>query len=305
MTVKPTAKWKAHLRWIILLALVPVSFFVILTVLVFYTPYSTSDEAGLLATTFALLLWFAWFGVPAIFFILSLFAMRAAYKTSDAYQQKLRSKQHAQQQRIQQQIVQQGGPPLDESTRRAEIARASHFLNRLHSGQELPAVPAFHMTLEPGEAVHHVFRAQYARCYGMDVTYTTGSTFAVGSPLFVAGSMLASAANNASVRNRAQAMAAEQWREIQYTDVFLTDRRLIIPIGGRMLDFWFNGLRAFYPDLNRMTLIFDYGEQSEPLQLMSPGIAPASVMVVNYLQGTSGLEQHPAIGEVRALALHN
>ncbi|MEW1990062.1 hypothetical protein AB0365_15915 [Brevibacterium casei] len=98
-------------------------------------------------------------------------------------------------------------------------------------------------------------------------------------------------------------MAAEQWREIQYVDVFVTDRRFIIPLSGRVLSLYYDALVAFSPELDAMMLTLDFGDNSESLRRFSPAVSSASVMLAHRLQGIEGLKTNPALQSLQRLAI--
>lgn len=283
-----------HLRWIVPLLLIPLSVVIFGTIALMALP--GSDGPGL--TWLVVVAGLCMAAAPIVFIILTITGAQKTYRLSETYRRKVQKHNEVQARRMEQQIVAEGGPRCDFEARAIARVQATHWCETLLSGEVLSASENFSLNLESGESLVDQFRAKYARFYGQNVTYRTGGVVAMGSPLFVVGAMLGSSVGNANARAQAQRQAAAQWREIQYVDVFVTDRRLIIPVGGRTLSFYYDALTAFYPELDAMTLTLDFGDKTEPLQLFSPSIAAASVLIIRQLQGVDGLRRHPAIKSI-------
>jgi hypothetical protein len=241
--------------------------------------------------------------VPIVFLVLTIIGAQKTYRRSRLFQKKMQKRSDAWARKMEKQFLAEGGLRCDAEARTTAQAYATRWFESLARGESLPGVDGFNLNLEPGETLLDQYRAKYARFYGQNVTYSTGGVVAMGSPLFVAGAMIGSAMGKARARNQAQQMAAAQWREIQYVDVLVTDRRLIIPVGGRALSFYFNALAAFYPEIEAMTLTLDFGDNTEPLQIFSPSIAATSVLLVHQLKGREGLRSHPALGPISEKAI--
>lgn len=293
--------WKPHLKWLVPLVLIPVSFVTLILLGSEIVPEGGST--GRIETWIGLLLVLLGFVAPVVFAILTIVGAVKTYRLTARYAAKQKKKQDVQLQKASDRVFQSGGPKCDFGAKLVEQTLAVHWLEAIVRGEEIESGTSFNLNLHQGERIFRQFRAQYARFYGTNVTYQTGGTFAMGSPLFVAGAMLGSAIGNSNARANARRMAAEQWREIQYVDVFVTDRRFIIPLSGRVLSFYYDAVVAFYPELDAMMLTLDFGDKSEPLRLFSPAVSSASVMLVHRLQGVEGLRTNPALQSLQQDAI--
>ncbi|WP_309131312.1 hypothetical protein [Brevibacterium sp.] len=302
MDSKIGISWKSHLRWFIPLLLIPISIFV-LALLALDRLGAFNGDSGTGQTVLIVVLSIGAVVIPIVCLVYFITGAQMVYRSSGAYARKMQKRNELAARKLEQQIVREGGPACDFQARTIEAVRATRWYEALSRGEGIGSVDNHNINLEPGETIHHVFRAKYARFYGMNVTYQTGGVFAMGSPLFVAGALIGSAIGNANARTNAQRTAAQQWREIQYVDVFATDRRFIIPVGGRTLSFYYSAVVAFYPELEAMTLTLDFGDQTEPLQLFSPSVSPAAVLLINHLRGHDGLRAHPALSSIRSNAI--
>ena len=283
--------FKRHLRWIVPLLLIPISVYVFALIAVSALPSEDGPGIGWLVIVSGLCVAIA----PVVFIILTIIGAQKTYRRSRLFEKKMQKRNEAWARKMEQQIVAEGGPRCDFEARTMARVYATQWFETLARGESLPSSDNFNLNLEPDESLLDQYRAKYARFYGQNVTYSTGGVFAMGSPLFVAGALIGSAVSRANARAQAQRMATAQWREIQYVDVLVTDRRLIIPVGGRMLSFYYDAVAAYYPELNAMTLTLDFGDRTEPLQIFSPGIAATSVLLVRQLKGVEGLRSHPAL----------
>lgn len=283
--------FRRHLRWIVPLLLIPISVYVFALLAVWALPSEEDPGLDWLVVVAGICIGVA----PVVFIVLTIIGAQKTYRRSRLFEKKMRKRHEAWARKMEQQIVAEGGPRCDFEARTMARVYATHWFETLARGDSLPSSDGFNLNLEPGESLLDQYRAKYARFYGQNVTYGTGGVFAMGSPLFIAGAMIGSAVGRANARAQAQRLAAAQWREIQYVDVLVTDRRLIIPVGGRTLSFYFNAVAAFFPELDAMTLTLDFGDRTEPLQIFSPGIAATSVLLVRQLKGVEGLHAHPAL----------
>lgn len=292
--------WARHLAWVVPLLLIPLSIIIFSVIAVMAMP--GSDNPGIVWLFVVAIICAV--VAPIVFLIMTIVSAQKTYRSSRMYHRKLQKRNERMARQLEQQIFAEGGPRCDFEVRTIARAQATQWCEALMRGDRLPAFENFNLNLEPGEQVFDQYRAKYARFYGQNVTYQTGGVFAMGSPLFVAGAMIGSAVGNANARAQAQRVAAAQWREIQYVDVMVTDRRLIIPVGGRTLSFYFNAVTAFFPEIDAMTLTLDFGDRTEPVQLFSPNTAATSVLVVHQLKGVDALRAHPAIKPIsdRAIA---
>lgn len=280
-----------HLRWVIPLLLIPLSGYVFLVIMLMAMPGEGEPGIPWLVVVSGLCLAVA----PIVCVIFTITGIQNTYRRSRLFERKMRKRSEAWALKMERQILAEGGLRCDFEARTIAKTHATHWFETLARGEALPSSDGFNLNLEPGERLLDQYRAKYARFYGQNVTYSTGGVFAMGSPLFVAGAMIGSVVGNNRARAQAQRMAAAQWREVQYVDVLVTDRRLIIPVGGRMLSFYFDVVAAFYPELEAMTLTLDFGDRAEPLQIFSPSIAATSVLLVRQLKGVEGMCAHPSL----------
>lgn len=195
-------------------------------------------------------------------------------------------------------MTSQGGPETHEAARMAALERGARMYSSLLRGESLPTVQNFRTPTAPDESVHLEFRGGYSRFYGMTVEHSTGSTFALGRPAFVAGALIAGTLINRHRRSAAEREAADQWRELQYCQMLVTSHRLIAEAGGQWLSFYYGAVTAVYISEPHMTMVLEF-QDTEPLKVMSPDIAALSVHVVSALWGEEGLREHPEITEVR------
>lgn len=288
-----------HLRWVIPLLLIPLSGYIFFVIMLMAMP--GEDEPGLpwLMAVSGLCLAAA----PIVCVILTITGIQTTYRRSRLFEQKMRKRTEAWARKMERQIFAEGGPRCDFEARTIAKTHATDWFESFAKGEALPSFEVFNLNLESDERLLDQYRAKYARFYGQNVTYSTGGVFAMGSPLFVAGAMIGSAVGNNRARTQAERMAAAQWREVQYVDVLVTDRRLIIPVGGRTLSFYYNAVVAFYPELEAMTLTLDFGDDTEPLQIFSPSIAATSVLLVRQLKGVEGLQRHPSLTPISDRAI--
>ncbi|MDA2809517.1 hypothetical protein O4J56_02595 [Nocardiopsis sp. RSe5-2] len=168
----------------------------------------------------------------------------------------------------------------------------------LLSGLEMPRLPFVPVRLEPGEVAHAELVADYSRFYAMDVNYQQSNGFYFGSPVFVAAGLTAQAIGNASARNRAQAMAAPQWREQQRVGVYVTDRRLLALVDGtRWLSWWYEGTMQVNPLLDQWALVELFND-TEPLRWQGPAVPWLSVAVSYLAFGHDHLLHHPELARL-------
>ena len=292
--------WARHLNWVVPLLLIPLSIFIFSAIAVMALPDSSGPGVVWLLVVAIICAVVA----PILLLIMTIVGAQKAYRSSRMYHRKLQRRNELMARQMEQQIYAEGGLRCDFEARTIAREQATQWCEALMRGDRLSAMENFNLNLEPGEGIVDQYRAKYARFYGQNMTYQTGGVFAMGSPLFVAGAIIGSAVGNANARARAQRMAAAQWREIQYVDVLVTERRLIIPIGGRTLSFYFNAVTAFFPEIDAMTLTLDFGDRTEPMQLFSPNTAATSVLLVRRLKGAEALRAHPGIKPIsdRAIA---
>ncbi|MET9441079.1 hypothetical protein [Streptomyces sp. NPDC006610] len=167
----------------------------------------------------------------------------------------------------------------------------------LSNGGELVPVPTPGVLLEAGEIAYGDVSAHYARFYGTNVTYTERSGFYFGSPLFVAAGLVGDAVANSSARNRAQAMAQPQWRDLSPCRAILTDRRMLLHVAAenRWVSLRHHEVVGFLPVLEQWALFTEYA-QWEPMRLAGPSVpwmTAAAISVLN--RGRSAYQRLPAL----------
>ncbi|MBL7501934.1 hypothetical protein I6A81_37900 [Frankia sp. CN7] len=79
---------------------------------------------------------------------------------------------------------------------------------------------------------------------GADVTYNQGWFVSFGSPLTLGASLLGSALYNSHQRQKAAAMAAEQWRLTAQGHLFLTNHRIGLSLSSGWWDIDFRQIRS-------------------------------------------------------------
>ncbi len=171
---------------------------------------------------------------------------------------------------------------------------ACQLYEHLSGPGELTALPPGALRLQPGEVNYGQGVLNYSRFYGMNVRYNQSNSFWFGSAGFVAAGMAFDAIGNASARNRAQAMAAAQWRDHAQVRMMLTDRRLLCDYRNKWLNFWHEGIVEFACDLRLWSFVLRY-EVGEPLMLHGPAAPWFAVAVARIAYGRQGL-QLPAFG---------
>lgn len=171
--------------------------------------------------------------------------------------------------------------------------RAGRLAGQLMSG-ETPAVGhVWEVVLAPGEQVLWDGTAGYSRYY------------ALGSP---SAHAQVSAGQYRSVgsgqRPRAQGVAlaaAARWRDQQQSRVVITDRRLLCKVKAKG---WLSFEHGKVTTLQavRRGVVLEYPNIA-PLCLSGPVSAEITVTLVWALYGADGLREHPALAEVRSVAV--
>lgn len=136
--------------------------------------------------------------------------------------------------------------------------------------------------------------ADYARHYGMDVSYSQSSAFYFGRPAFVLAGLGISAMSNAARRNAAAQQAAAQWRERQPCRLVVSNQRILCQVGGRWLSFYFSGMTAVYPEVGEWSLITQY-DSTSPLLLSGVHVPAAALLTVLATHGAAALSAHPSL----------
>jgi hypothetical protein len=163
----------------------------------------------------------------------------------------------------------------------------------LLAGAGLPPYRVWDVVARPGESFVFDDRAGYARYYGTDVAYTQRSGFYFGSPAFVLAGLAIDAAANNSARNRAVALAREQWRDWQTVRVVVSDQRFLVQVGPQWLTFDYSVIAAIYPDLASASLVVQFTTGAAPLLLRGPASWLGSIMALAAVFGPPALREHP------------
>lgn len=228
--------------------------------------------------------------VPLVGVIWTFGGIVATYRRSARHQRKLDAQRS-------QAIQGAGGPASTRADYYAGYGRAAQMSRVLHAGGHPTRLQSHTVMTAPGEMILWQIQAEYRRFYGQDVTYGQGGFLAVGPPLFTIGMLAHSAAVNRSARKDAEALAAAQWRELQYSPVLVTDRRLVIHANGRWLSFYYGAVTAVYPEVDQFTLVVDF-EGAEPLRLEGPDVPTAAVLLLHFAQGQHAVEAHPRLANL-------
>ena len=170
---------------------------------------------------------------------------------------------------------------------------------QLGRGQPPAALEVWGIVLEPGESVHLLINADYARYYGLNGTYVHTSGFFWGRPAFVLAGVGITALANRSRRRAADAASQQQWRDGQHTQMFLTNRRIICQVNGRWLSFAYGQVSACYPEPENNSMVLEF-HSSEPLLIGGAEAPLAIAYLVWALYGEHGLAAHPALNSLRA-----
>ena len=101
---------------------------------------------------------------------------------------------------------------------------------------------------------------------------------------------------NAWIRQR----APEGWSEPSWSQVFVTDQRLLVRLGsGELASLWWGALVGFEADLGGDHVVLDFGD-GFPRLLSGPAAAVMAVAGVAALYGAEALTTHPALSPLRA-----
>ncbi len=133
---------------------------------------------------------------------------------------------------------------LTESDR--DILLASQLADHLRCGGD-PAPQSIGIRLDPGEVGYGTVNAELHVYTGADYV-EPGSVFvAFGSPMWMLGSLGASAAYNSHKRRKAQEAAAVQWRLENHGVMHFTNRRVALQGINGWVDLYFEHFRALTP----------------------------------------------------------
>jgi len=168
---------------------------------------------------------------------------------------------------------------------------ATHLYRHLSAGGE-PQPVFTPVRLAPGETSFSDVTLTYSRFYAMDVGYETNSGFFFGSPLFVAAGLAANAVGNSMARNRAEQLAAPQWREHCAARTVVTDRRTLCFAAGRWLSFDHDSVVEFTADPPRAVCFLNFAA-AEPLCLAGFSAPWLTVLLARFLYGAERMAQLP------------
>lgn len=161
--------------------------------------------------------------------------------------------------------------------------------------REVPeSIQIWDVVANPGEVFFMDVPADYARHYGMDVSYSQTSAFYFGRPAFVLAGLGATAMSNAARRNAAANQAAVQWRERQPCRLVVSNQRLLCQVGGRWLSFYFSAVTAVYPEVGEWSLITQY-DSTSPLLLSGVNVPAAALFAVLATHGPDAVSAHPSL----------
>jgi len=272
---------KKHLSWLLPFTGIPVAYLVF----VFGTAAVTTSKLDELAqgiVVFALLV--AWFFGSMFLFIKGIIGAYGCFRSHR------RSRGHFTKSERDELAVQ------NSYRNSREAARA--VMANLVRNRTPPALEVWGIVLEPGEQVHLQITADYARFYGVNAAYVHTSGFFWGSPAFVLAGVGATMLGNRSRRRAAETASRRQWREVQRSPMFLTDRRIICQVSGQWLSFYYSAATACYPEPDNNSLVMEF-HGIEPLLIGGSDAPLACVYVVWALHGAHGLASHPALQSLR------
>lgn len=273
---------KRHLKWLVYLLLIPVAY---LAAGFGLETLRNADFEPVSAGLIALMIFSLW-AVSTVIFVVRF--IRAAHAAFRRYR---RSKGHfnkAERSQLETQRVYDAG---------LESARA--LAASLSRGRPPAPIEVWGIVLEPGEELHLQISCDYARFYGLSGQYVHTSGFFWGQPAFVLAGLGVTALANRSRRQAAEAASRQQWREMQRTSAFFTNRRILIQVGGRWLSFYYSGVTACYPEPENSSVVLDFPD-TQPLLIGGPEAPLAAAYLVWALYGERGLASHPALQGLRA-----
>lgn len=145
---------------------------------------------------------------------------------------------------------------------------------QVRAGSPPPALAVHGLVMGRGEQAIVEGTAEYSRFWAGDGTYRRTSSFAIGSPAFVVGSIAGSMIANSRAKHAAQRNSTLMWREHQQSRFLITNHRVWCHTAAKgWLSFYFNSVSEFHPDLHGWSLTLAF-ENAAPLRLVGPA-APA------------------------------
>jgi len=92
----------------------------------------------------------------------------------------------------------------------------------------------------------------------------------------------------------------EGWTRPSWSQVFVTDQRLLVRLGsGELASLWWGSLAGFEADLVADRIVLDFGD-GFPRLLSGPSAAVMAVAGVAALYGPAALATHPGLSPIRA-----
>jgi hypothetical protein len=154
----------------------------------------------------------------------------------------------------------------DRQTARADARLLALDLERRQSSYSFDALDAS-VVLEPGEIAYRELPAMFSRHTGMTALFS--------------------------------------WTPPAPVSVIITDHRLLVRIpDGSVFSLWWTGVHGFQADLNRESLVLDYGD-GFPRCLTGPTIPVVAVAAIAFLYGLNATTTHPALAPLRAVNTSN
>lgn len=272
-----------HLRWLIPLALIPVTYVGCAALIRWITRHyeASGGEPGGWATVLIAVLFLAAFALPIAAFIVFLVQAVKVYRRGRRARGRFTKGEQA---------------LIDLHRSDASAWNHAAYLRRALRAHEVPARIGrpWELVPYPDEEFFLDVPAQYSRFYGQNVSYGQTSTFAFGHPAFVVGALAMTAVANGASRSSARRQAAEQWREHQEARVLVSNRRLICVADGRPLTFDFSAMVAVYPEVDQRTLVCQF-DGAEPLMLHGMHVPPIAVITTMMALGPDAVAHHPSL----------
>lgn len=272
---------KRHLRWITYLLLIPAIYLAAGFCLSLLSKSNFEMVGAGFMGLGILILWLVFTIIFTVKFIGSAHAAFRRYRRSKGHFNK------AERAQLEAQRIYDAG---------MDSARA--LAGRLSQGRTPAPIEVWGIVLEPGEELHLQISCDYARFYGLSGQYVHTSGFFWGQPAFVLAGLGVTAMANRSRRQAAEAASRQQWREMQRTSAFFTNRRILIQVGGRWLSFYYSGVTACYPEPENRSVVLDFPD-TQPLLIGGPEAPLAAAYLVWALYGERGLASHPALQGLR------
>ncbi|MDH6279112.1 hypothetical protein [Prescottella agglutinans] len=145
---------------------------------------------------------------------------------------------------------------------------------QIRAGSPPPALTVHGLVMGHGERPIVEGTAEYSRYWAGDGTYYRTSSFAIGSPALVLGSIAGTMIANSNAKRAAERNATLMWREHQPIRFLVTNHRVLCHTATKgWLSFYFNAVTEFHPDLHGWSLVLAF-QDTAPLALSGPA-APA------------------------------